>query len=134
MGKFTEGAKIKTKEGVPEAPPVIERVEALNSTSVQVWWIPPNPQKINGINQGYKLQAWRFDKERGHVESKMMTVHPNLVDPLAKQTAVMGGLEKFTEYNITVLCFTDPGDGELSEFVSVKTREDGKYNYEKLNF
>lgn len=106
---------------------MIERVEPLNSTSVQVWWIPPNPQKINGINQGYKLQAWRFDKERGPIESKMMTVHPNLVDPLAKQTAIMGGLEKFAEYNITVLCFTDPGDGELSEFVYVKTREDGNY-------
>lgn len=38
----------------------------------------------------------------------------------------MGGLEKFADYNITVLCFTDPGDGEISEFVPVKTKEDGK--------
>jgi len=30
----------------------------INSSSVQVWWKPPDPQKINGINQGYKLQAW----------------------------------------------------------------------------
>lgn len=126
MGKFTEGAKIKTKEGVPEAPPIVEEVEALNSTAIQVTWTPPNPQKINGINQGYKIQAWKFDKERGNMETKMMTVHPNLLDPLAKQTAVMNGLEKFAEYNITVLCFTDPGDGEVSEMVYVKTSEDGK--------
>lgn len=52
VGVFTDGAKIKTKEGVPEAPPIIQRVEALNSTAVQIWWIPPDPQKINGINQG----------------------------------------------------------------------------------
>lgn len=88
-------------------------------------WTPPNPQKINGINQGYKIQAWKYDKERD-VEAKMMTVHPNLLDPLAKQTAVMTGLEKYAEYNITVLCFTDPGDGEISEFIYVMTSEDGK--------
>jgi len=43
---------------VPEAPPVNIHAEPLNSTAVQVWWKPPDPQKINGINQGYKLQAW----------------------------------------------------------------------------
>lgn len=127
VGVFTDGAKIKTKEGIPEAPPIIEKVEALNSTAVQVWWIPPDPQKINGINQGYKLQSWKYDpvKER-NIDTNMITVHPNLLDPLAKQTAIMGGLQKYTEYNITVLCFTNPGDGEISEFVPVKTSEDGK--------
>jgi protein sidekick len=59
IGVYTDGAKIKTKEGVPEAPPINVRVEAVNSTAVQVWWKPPNPQQINGINQGYKIQAWR---------------------------------------------------------------------------
>lgn len=126
VGVYTDGAKIKTKEGVPEAPPIIRRVAALNSTSVQIWWKPPDPQKINGINQGYKIQAWRWHTTRGHVEASMMTVHPNLVDPYAEQKALMTHLEKFTEYNITVLCFTDPGDGEISEFVYVKTQEDGQ--------
>lgn len=93
---------------------------------MQIWWIPPDPQKINGINQGYKIQAWKYDSAGNLYEAKMMTVHPNLLDPLARQTAVMGGLEKYTEYNITVLCFTDPGDGEISDFVLVKTKEDGK--------
>jgi protein sidekick len=44
---------------VPEAPPGNVKVEALNSTAVLVRWEPPNPQKINGINQGYKLQAYQ---------------------------------------------------------------------------
>lgn len=43
---------------VPEAAPVEVVARPINSTSVQVWWKPPDPQKINGINQGYKLQAW----------------------------------------------------------------------------
>lgn len=113
---------------MPEAPPIIEDIKALNSTAVQIWWTPPDPQKINGINQGYKLQAWKYDISKlKHVEARRMTVHPNLLDPLAKQTAVITGLEKFSEYNVTVLCFTDPGDGEISEFNYVKTMEDGMY-------
>ena len=55
-----------------------------------------------------------------------MTVPPSLLDPLAEQSAVMAGLEKFTSYNITVLCFTDPGDGLRSQPVEVRTDEDGK--------
>ncbi|XP_037028858.1 protein sidekick isoform X5 [Bradysia coprophila] len=127
VGVFTEGAKIKTKEGIPEAPPVNVRVMAVNSTAIRVWWKPPNPQQINGINQGYKIQAWNIDKIDGEdqqVEAKVMTVPPSLLDPLAEQNAVMSGLDKFTDYNITVLCFTDPGDGVRSESVYVKTKED----------
>ncbi|KAI4461154.1 titin [Holotrichia oblita] len=134
-GKYTEGAKIKTKEGVPEAPPIIEDLTALNSTAVQVWWTPPDPQKINGINQGYKLQAWKYDAtKQKHVEARRITVHPNLLDPLAKQTAIITGLEKFTDYNVTVLCFTDPGDGEISEFSPIKTLEDVPDEVSSLQF
>ncbi|KAG5875403.1 hypothetical protein JTB14_028474 [Gonioctena quinquepunctata] len=134
VGVFTDGAKIKTKEGVPEAPPIIGKVEALNSTSIQIWWIPPNPQKINGINQGYKIQAWHWHSTRGHLEASMMTVHPNLLDPYAEQTAIMTHLEKFTEYNITVVCFTDPGDGEMSDYHYVKTKEDVPDEVSNLQF
>lgn len=124
VGVFSDGMKIKTREGVPEASPTEVRTEPVNSTAVRVWWKPPDPQKINGINQGYKLQAWKGDPESGGKEAKVCTVPPSLLDPLAEQTAVVGGLEKFTEYNITVLCFTDPGDGKRSDPVLISTLED----------
>lgn len=116
--------RIKTREGVPEAPPVDVRANAVNSTCVRVTWRPPDPQKINGINLGYRLQAWV-----GKDEAKSIRVAPSLVDPWAEQSALMSGLEKFTEYNVTVLCFTDPGDGKRSTLVNVRTNEDGKLNY-----
>lgn len=95
---------------------------------MEVSWKPPNPQKINGINQGYKIQAWIWDPvENVDIEERVMTVHPNLFDPLAEQSAIMIGLQKFQEYNLTVLCFTDPGDGEKSDMVEVQTLEDGKF-------
>ncbi|XP_033229948.1 protein sidekick isoform X4 [Belonocnema kinseyi] len=134
VGVFTESLKIKTKEGVPEAPPTNIRVKAVNSTSVSVSWKPPNPQKINGINQGYKLQAWiggNFSEEN---EYKSITVAPNLFNPLAEQSALINGLKKYTSYNITVLCFTNPGDGERSVAVEVRTSEDVPGEVENLQF
>ncbi|XP_073972084.1 sidekick cell adhesion molecule isoform X2 [Rhodnius prolixus] len=119
VGVYSDGIKIKTKEGVPEAPPANVKVTAVNSTAVLVSWKPPNPQKINGINQGYKLQAYQ-----GNNIVHSITVPPSLLDPLEEQSAIMNGLEKYTEYNITVLCFTDPGDGIQSKPVQITTLED----------
>ncbi|XP_053678622.1 protein sidekick [Anopheles nili] len=174
VGAYTDGAKIKTKEGVPEAPPTDVRVKPLNSTAVRIWWTPPNPQQINGINQGYKLQAWRFEKPLApatgsglsvsgtvggvggtspgggsviaveptdgdieqpvETEMKVLTVPPNLLDPLAEQSVVLAGLDKHTAYNVTVLCFTDPGDGERSVPVPVRTLEDVPDEVSALQF
>ncbi|XP_053987372.1 protein sidekick isoform X4 [Hylaeus volcanicus] len=134
VGVFTDGLKIKTKEGVPEAPPTNVKAKAVNSTAIKVWWKPPNPQKINGINQGYKLQAWVGHNFTEANEYKSMTVPPSLFDPLAEQSAIMTGLKKYTLYNITVLCFTDPGDGERSTPVQIRTREDVPEEVENLQF
>ncbi|XP_075159070.1 sidekick cell adhesion molecule isoform X3 [Haematobia irritans] len=137
VGVYNEGAKIKTKEGVPEAPPTNVKVKAINSTAVRVTWTPPNPQQINGINQGYKIQAWRtqmIDGEEREIEEKMMTLPPSLLDPLAEQSAILSGLDKFQDYNITVLCFTDPGDGVRSYRIPVKTKEDVPDEITALHF
>lgn len=137
VGVYTDGVKIKTKEGIPEAPPVKVRAKAINSTSIMVWWKPPNPQQINGINQGYKIQAWQWEEIDGtyqNIEKRKITVPPSLLDPLAEQSAVMGDLDKFQEYNITVLCYTTPGDGLPSETAYVKTHEDVPDEVEMLQF
>lgn len=71
-----------------EAPPTNVRVKSINSTAIRVWWTPPNPQQINGINQGYKIQAWLYDVSDGEEkesEARMITVPPSLLDPLAEQ-------------------------------------------------
>ena len=46
----------------------------------------------------------------------------------------MTGLKKYTLYNITVLCFTDPGDGERSAHFQIRTREDVPEEVENLQF
>lgn len=123
VGVYTEGARIKTKEGVPDAAPSGVTVTVFNSTAVVVTWKPPNPQQINGINQGYKIQAIRHSDDR-KTEVITLKVPPNLVNPLEEQNCTLGSLKKFTYYNITVLCFTHPGDGVPSNSILIRTQED----------
>ena len=133
VGVYTEGARIKTKEGIPEAPPSDVRVNVFNSTAVVVSWKPPNPQQINGINQGYKIQATRALRD-GSQEVVDLKVAPNLINPLAEQNCTMGSLRKFTSYNITVLCFTHPGEGISSSPIEIKTQEDVPDEVSSLQF
>ena len=124
VGTYTDPIKMKTREGVPEAAPTNIRAQAIGSTTVKVWWLPPDPQKINGINQGYKLQAWQGDPNIVGQPERTVTVHPNVLAPLSEQTAMIEELRPWTAYNITVLCFTSPGDGVRSDGELVRTEQD----------
>lgn len=124
VGAYSQSIKARTKEGLPLAAPTEVRVAAVNSTAIKVSWKPPDPQKINGVNQGYKLQAWKGNPDNRSKPYKTFSVPPSAFDPLAEQEAIMTGLEKFQEYNVTVLCFTNPGDGKRSVPEYVRTAED----------
>jgi protein sidekick len=65
VGVYSEGIRLKTKEGVPLAPPKQVTAEAVSSTTILVTWKAPDPWMINGINQGYKVQAWTGECEGG---------------------------------------------------------------------
>ncbi|KAG1663046.1 Protein sidekick [Nymphon striatum] len=124
VGKFSQSIFVRTREGVPQASPDNVKVSALNSTAIQVWWDPPLAQFINGINQGYKVQAWKIGKDGSPKVMKFIMVDPNVLGMNSEHTAILEDLEKFTNYNISVLCFTSPGDGPRSTYQSVKTLED----------
>ena len=136
-GFYAEGIRIKTKEGIPEAAPSDVKVNVMNSTAVFVTWKPPNPQQINGINQGYKIQATRQVLENNvikEMEVKTLKVPPNLINPLEEQNCTLGSLRKFKSYNITILCFTHPGDGVPSNPVLIQTQEDVPDEVSSLQF
>ncbi len=132
VGSYSAAIKVKTREGVPSAPPKGVRAQAIDSSVARVWWYPPDPQKINGINQGYKLQAWRhIEGEEEQLEDgeerepdATVSVAPDLLNPLSEQTSIIDGLRPWTAYNITVLCFTSPGDGVRSPAEHIRTHQD----------
>ncbi|PWA21587.1 hypothetical protein CCH79_00003262, partial [Gambusia affinis] len=119
LGIFSHKVTEWTLQGVPTIAPGNVQVEAVNSTAIRFTWTAPNPQFINGINQGYKLLAWEPGKEE---EVSMVTVRPNFQDSV--HVGYVTGLKKFTEYSTSVLCFTTPGDGPRSPPKALKTHED----------
>ncbi|KAK4323993.1 hypothetical protein Pmani_005348 [Petrolisthes manimaculis] len=131
VGVYSRSIRIKTKEGVPAAPPKDVEALAVSSTSIKVSWKPPDPWMINGINQGYKIQAWKNLPDDINKPEKTLTVPPY---PDAHESAELTGLDKYTEYYITVLCFTHPGDGNRSQPIKLRTLEDAPNQVENLKF
>ncbi|XP_030611677.1 protein sidekick-2 [Archocentrus centrarchus] len=119
LGTFSHKVTEWTLQGVPTIAPGNVQAEAVNSTAIRFTWTAPNPQFINGINQGYKLLAWEPGKDD---EVAMVTVRPNFQDSV--HVGYVTGLKKFTEYYTSVLCFTTPGDGPRSPPKAVRTHED----------
>ena len=129
VGVYSDGIRLKTKEGLPKAAPRQVTVETLSSTVVLVTWKPPEPWLINGINQGYKVQAWLEDPTHFDANSvphslpMTVTVPPSPYQDVREAVNVTG-LLKYTDYYVTVLCFTAPGDGIRSAPLRITTKQD----------
>uniref|UniRef100_A0AAY4BPU2 Sidekick cell adhesion molecule 2b n=1 Tax=Denticeps clupeoides TaxID=299321 RepID=A0AAY4BPU2_9TELE len=119
VGIYSHKVTEWTLQGVPTVAPGDVQAEAVNSTTIRFTWAAPNPQFINGINQGYKLLAWEPAQEE---EMTVVTVRPNFQDNV--HVGYVSSLKKFTQYLTSVLCFTTPGDGPRSPARPVHTHED----------
>lgn len=124
-GAYSSSIFIRTKEGKPAAPPRNVEATATNSTSIKIRWNQTDPQLINGINQGYKVQAVVFDPKKGmNVAARELIVTPHALQDEG-QEATFSDLSPYTQYFISVLCFTSAGDGPPNEPpIVVTTLED----------
>lgn len=121
VGPFSSSIVVRTKEGKPDRSPQEVFAESLNSSVIRVNWSPPPPNRINGINQGYKIQIW-LDAERTHL-IKELSVQHNTESPF--HSATIDGLSPYTKYYVTIRCHTNAGDGPPNEdLVSVTTNQD----------
>uniref|UniRef100_A0A672M0W1 Sidekick cell adhesion molecule 2 n=1 Tax=Sinocyclocheilus grahami TaxID=75366 RepID=A0A672M0W1_SINGR len=57
LGVYSHKVTEWTLQGVPTIAPGNVKAEPFNSTTIRFTWTAPNPQFINGINQGYKVNA-----------------------------------------------------------------------------
>ncbi|CAG2244562.1 SDK [Mytilus edulis] len=119
VGLYSDSINVRTREGVPGVPPTDVNVSSVNSTAIKIVWLPPDASKINGVNLGYIILA----KGPGNIEERL-TVPPDPTDPYNFQQAFMYNLKKFTDYTITVTCYTGQGPGPASTPVHIKTEED----------
>lgn len=120
-GPFSSSIFMRTKEGKPDKGPRSVSAEAISPTAIKINWTPPPPQDINGVNQGYKVQAW-YDIHQTKLAKELVVPH-NTASPF--HSTAIDGLEPYTEYYIGVRCFTNAGDGPSNEdMVKVKTKQD----------
>ena len=93
-----------------------------SSTEITVTWKNVVGRERNGIILGFRV----YYKAVGEFAVDK-TEKVEIVDSGATEEKVLGDLEKFINYNITVLAFTSKGDGPNSSVITVRTDQDGKF-------
>jgi hypothetical protein len=88
----------------------------LTSQSIRVSWTSPPLASANGVIKGYKViygpsSTWYDEKTK---ETKVTS---------ASET-ILHGLKKYTNYNITILAFTNGGEGVQTIPISCHTEQD----------
>ncbi|CAJ0571733.1 unnamed protein product, partial [Mesorhabditis spiculigera] len=120
LGVFSKSVDVTTLEGVPSQAPSRVKAVAKNSTAFEITFSAPDQQRIPGVNLGYKIQFWRGAPGAAGGLRKQV-----IIDPTGPELSlVVDGLEKWGHYNLSILCFTGPGDGPRSETQLVVTEED----------
>lgn len=140
FGKYSEAIRVRTKEGIPIRAPVNFIANPSNSTCIQMAWSAPPAQFVNGIIQGYKLvyqEKVNFTRHTHIIGSHLLkqgrTMYGrNNHDQLEY---VLCGLDKFTTYSFSILCFTSSGDGPATQPIQLRTLEDkpGEISYISFN-
>ncbi|XP_073491467.1 receptor-type tyrosine-protein phosphatase delta isoform X25 [Aquarana catesbeiana] len=110
LGASTTEISAKTLQSIPSGPPRKVEVEAVNSTSVKVFWRSPVPNKQHGQIRGYQVHYVRM--ENGESKGPPMLKDIMLADA---QEMIISGLQPETAYAITVTAYTTKGDGARSK-------------------
>ena len=103
----------------PNAPPTNVRVQNTSSTSILVQWDDVPAADQNGIILSYTVTYTAIPD--GSPQTKVVNA------PATDTT--LTGLNKFTNYSITVFASSSKGGGNVSEPTGVITDEDSKLLY-----
>uniref|UniRef100_A0A8C2ZAC1 DS cell adhesion molecule like 1 n=1 Tax=Cyclopterus lumpus TaxID=8103 RepID=A0A8C2ZAC1_CYCLU len=105
-----------TLEDVPSQPPQNIRAISVTSDEAVITWAEPPRMTLHGVLKGYRVVFWTVfpDGEWGEMQNITTT----------KEQVELRGLEKFTNYSIQILAYTQAGDGVRSKVLYIQTRED----------
>ncbi|XP_016116240.1 protein sidekick-2-like [Sinocyclocheilus grahami] len=117
LGVYSHKVTEWTLQGVPTIAPGNVKAEPFNSTTIRFTWTAPNPQFINGINQGYKFveieiscKGYRISwEEYNRTNTRVTHYLPNVTLEYR-----VTGLTAITTYTIEVAGMTSKGQGQLS--------------------
>uniref|UniRef100_A0A8B9NNL0 Cell adhesion molecule DSCAML1 n=1 Tax=Accipiter nisus TaxID=211598 RepID=A0A8B9NNL0_9AVES len=105
-----------TLEDVPSQPPENVRAISITSDVAVISWSEPPRSTLNGVLKGYRVIFWSLymDGEWGEMQNITTT----------RERVELRGMEKFTNYSVQVLAYTQAGDGVRSSVLYIQTKED----------
>ncbi|XP_048832206.1 receptor-type tyrosine-protein phosphatase S isoform X1 [Brienomyrus brachyistius] len=118
IGAFTNEVMQKTTQAKPSTPPQDVKCGSPSSTTLLVSWRPPPAESQNGALAGYSVRYQAAGAEAGAEPLDEPTVAPS------SEQVLLQGLEKWTEYQVTVAAFTSMGSGPESQPLLCRTDED----------
>jgi protein sidekick len=119
QGPWSDVIRQRTLTGRPSVAPPGLHSTAINASAINIWWLAPDNDEINGDLVGFKIRVYG----PGVMLEKAVAKEDS--DSPAAFSSVIGGLLPDSLYNVTVLCYTAQGDGPESERVSVRTERNG---------
>lgn len=131
---------------VPSQPPENVRAISITSDVAVISWSEPPRSTLNGVLKGYRVIFWSLYMDGG--ESRWRA--GDVGDPAGwrrgadgarlpaewgemqnitttRERVELRGMEKFTNYSVQVLAYTQAGDGVRSSVLYIQTKEDSKW-------
>uniref|UniRef100_H2UKE4 DS cell adhesion molecule like 1 n=1 Tax=Takifugu rubripes TaxID=31033 RepID=H2UKE4_TAKRU len=107
-----------TLEDVPSEPPQNVRAISVTSDEAVITWSEPPRLTLHGVLKGYRVVDAYWFSLSGSEWGEMQNI------TTTREQVELRGLEKFTNYSVQVLAYTQAGDGVRSNVLYIQTRED----------
>ncbi|KAF2351009.1 Fibronectin type III [Trinorchestia longiramus] len=116
-GPMARPVTVTTSEAPPVGTPGSVECSALSPRSVRVRWTPLPDNATNGVILGYKLTYYKL----GHLTKGPPNYEMKRTTNLETN---LQGLERYSNYSVTVRAYNGAGDGQPSNFINCRTLED----------
>ncbi|XP_053298089.1 LOW QUALITY PROTEIN: cell adhesion molecule DSCAML1-like [Pleuronectes platessa] len=118
-----------TLEDVPSEPPQNVRAISVTSDEAVITWAEPPRLTLHGVLKGYRVVFWSLFPDGGGccggpAQWPMQKWGEMQNITTTREQVELRGLEKFTNYSVQVLAYTQAGDGVRSNVLYIQTRED----------
>ncbi|XP_054636541.1 neural cell adhesion molecule L1.2 isoform X2 [Dunckerocampus dactyliophorus] len=110
-------------ENIPLEAPMNVGVALLNSTAIRVTWAAIDRETVRGHLLGYKIHLTRVSSLSHHRARREPSITVVVATGANEERKVIGDLQPYSHYTLTVSVFNSKGDGPPCEMLSFNTAE-----------
>ncbi|XP_061842566.2 neural cell adhesion molecule L1.2 isoform X1 [Nerophis lumbriciformis] len=110
-------------ENIPLEAPMNVGVILLNSTAIRVTWAAIDRETVRGHLLGYKIHLTRVGSRSHHRARREPAITVVLATGANEERKVIGDLQPYSHYTLTVSVYNTKGDGPPCETLSFNTAE-----------